>query len=484
MTPSASSSRRLALAPHADLPDAIFLLADTVVAFDHAFGRLLLITNAHVGRERRRGAPPGRCGERRLDELQAAIAAPLPPRRPDDPARMLHRPHLEPGRCEQYMAAVDGRPRSTSPRATSSRSCCRSASRGRPPRSRSTSTARCAASTPRPTCSSSTSASLAGGEQPLLPDRRVAGDARAARGPGAPRSARSPAPARAARTPAQDVALEQELLADPKERAEHVMLVDLARNDLGRVCDYGSVHVPELMTVERYSHVMHIVSHVEGRLRPGCDGFDLVRATFPAGTVSGAPKIRAMEIIAELEPGAARPVRRRGRLLLLRRLPRHLHHHPHPRHARPDDQRAGRRRHRRRLGARARIPGDGEQGAGAGRSGARASPKDRRHGRRANHDRRDRQLRLVHLQPGAVPGRAGRGGLRLPQRRDHCARGSTRCNPSHIVISPGPGDPSDAGVSNDVIRELGPAAAGPGRLPGPPVHRRGVRRPGGPRARG
>ena len=102
-------------------------------------------------------------------------------------------------------------------------------------------------------------------------------------------------------TLAADVALERELLADPKERAEHVMLVDLARNDLGRVCDYGTVHVPELMTVERYSHVMHIVSHVEGCLRPEFDGFDLVRATFPAGTVSGAPKVRAMEIIDELE---------------------------------------------------------------------------------------------------------------------------------------------------------------------------------------
>jgi anthranilate synthase component 1 len=101
--------------------------------------------------------------------------------------------------------------------------------------------------------------------------------------------------------PAQDAALEQELLADPKECAEHVMLVDLARNDLGRVCEYGTVHAPELMTVERYSHVMHIVSHVEGVLASGLDGFDLMRATFPAGTVSGAPKIRAMEIIAELE---------------------------------------------------------------------------------------------------------------------------------------------------------------------------------------
>jgi anthranilate synthase component 1 len=102
-------------------------------------------------------------------------------------------------------------------------------------------------------------------------------------------------------TSADDLALEQELLADPKERAEHVMLVDLARNDLGRVCQYGTVHVPERMGVERYSHVMHIVSQVEGQLRPDLDAFDLMRATFPAGTVSGAPKIRAMQIIAELE---------------------------------------------------------------------------------------------------------------------------------------------------------------------------------------
>jgi anthranilate synthase component 1 len=103
------------------------------------------------------------------------------------------------------------------------------------------------------------------------------------------------------RTPAEDEALAQELLADPKERAEHVMLVDLGRNDLGRVCSYGSIRVPEKMVVERYSHVMHIVSGVQGELRPELDAFDLLRATFPAGTVSGAPKVRAMEIIADLE---------------------------------------------------------------------------------------------------------------------------------------------------------------------------------------
>lgn len=92
-----------------------------------------------------------------------------------------------------------------------------------------------------------------------------------------------------------------ELLASEKERAEHIMLVDLARNDIGRVAEYGSVQVTELMVIERYSHVMHIVSNVTGRLRDGCSAFDLLRATFPHGTVSGAPKIRAMQIIAELE---------------------------------------------------------------------------------------------------------------------------------------------------------------------------------------
>jgi anthranilate synthase component 1 len=100
----------------------------------------------------------------------------------------------------------------------------------------------------------------------------------------------------------EDVQLEKELLADEKERAEHLMLVDLARNDIGRVCRYASVRVTEFMVVERYSHVMHIVSNVEGTLEEGEDAFDLIAATFPAGTVSGAPKIRAMEIIEELEP--------------------------------------------------------------------------------------------------------------------------------------------------------------------------------------
>ena len=100
----------------------------------------------------------------------------------------------------------------------------------------------------------------------------------------------------------EDLRLERQLRADPKERAEHIMLVDLGRNDLGRVCEYGSVRVEDLMFVERYSHVMHLVSSLRGRLRPDVDCFDVLMACFPAGTLTGAPKVRAMQIIEELEP--------------------------------------------------------------------------------------------------------------------------------------------------------------------------------------
>ena len=112
----------------------------------------------------------------------------------------------------------------------------------------------------------------------------------------------SPALVPRGQTPSEDDALEADLRADAKEQAEHLMLVDLARNDLGRICDFGSIRVSDMHTVEKYSRVMHLVSHVDGNLRSGCDAFDVVRTTFPAGTVSGAPKIRAMEIIDELEP--------------------------------------------------------------------------------------------------------------------------------------------------------------------------------------
>jgi anthranilate synthase component 1 len=103
-------------------------------------------------------------------------------------------------------------------------------------------------------------------------------------------------------TPEEDKALEQELLADPKERAEHIMLVDLHRNDIGRVSKIGSVKVDDVMSIERYSHVMHITSNVTGELADGCTALDALRVSLPVGTVSGAPKVRAMQIIDEFEP--------------------------------------------------------------------------------------------------------------------------------------------------------------------------------------
>ena len=103
-------------------------------------------------------------------------------------------------------------------------------------------------------------------------------------------------------TPEEDKALAEELLADPKERAEHVMLIDLGRNDIGRIAETGTVKVTDTMVIERYSHVMHIVSNVEARLKPGLDAIDVFKASFPAGTLTGAPKVRAMEIIEEIEP--------------------------------------------------------------------------------------------------------------------------------------------------------------------------------------
>ncbi len=284
----------LLLAGHATLPDAVFLLADTLVAFDHAFGRLLLIANVHLDGDE---AAAHREAAARLDELEARILAPLPPRQPGRPPDCCtdltsNRTEAEftaaVRRAKEYIAAGDifqvvlsqRFSRKTSARPFDIYRALRRLN-------------------PSPYMFFFDFNGLVGDESLYLigasPEMHVRLEgSRAAIRPIAgtrPRGA----------DPATDIALEQELLADPKERAEHVMLVDLARNDLGRVCRYGTVHPVELMTVERYSHVMHIVSHVEGALRPELDGFDLLRATFPAGTVSGAPKIRAMEIIQELE---------------------------------------------------------------------------------------------------------------------------------------------------------------------------------------
>jgi anthranilate synthase component 1 len=160
----------------------------------------------------------------------------------------------------------------------------------------------------RPTCTTTTWAtSTSSAPAPRSWCARSTTPTVAARSP----SARSPARARAAPRPSRTRRNEAELLADPKERAEHLMLIDLARNDIGRIAKTGSVKVTEAFGIERYSHVMHIVSNVEGMLKDGMTSLDVLRATFPAGTLSGAPKIRAMEIIDELEPVQARHLRRR-----------------------------------------------------------------------------------------------------------------------------------------------------------------------------
>ncbi len=182
----------------------------------------------------------------------------------------------------------------------------------------STSTGRFARATPRRTCSTSST----GGEAVFgaSPEFLVRLDGRkAAMRPLAGTRSRSA-------DPAEDAAVATELLANEKERAEHVMLVDLGRNDLGAVATTGSVRVNELMIIERFSHVMHIVSNVVAELRPECDALDLFAATFPAGTVTGAPKIRAMQLIDTLEPVRAQLLRGQRRAHRLRRRHGFVHH--------------------------------------------------------------------------------------------------------------------------------------------------------------
>ena len=178
-------------------------------------------------------------------------------------------------------------------------------------------------------------------------------------------------------TPEEDAALEAELLADPKERAEHVMLVDLGRNDLGRVCRPGTVAVVEFMEVRRYSHIMHLESTVTGQIADGHSALDAILAAFPAGTLSGAPKVRAMEIIDSPRGVPASPVRRRGGLLRVRRRRRCRDRHPDRGAEGRHGVRPGRRRHRRRLPAGDRGPGVAEQGRRGGpgdRGGADLQP--------------------------------------------------------------------------------------------------------------
>ena len=276
------------------LPLAILARFDAILAFDHARQRVLAIANeidGEVDADGRRarldqlGEWITRDGDARARTLRSVppTIASLPPR------ASIRRP----------TAARCGPPRSTSPPATSSRWCWRAAGRSpRRPR-RSSSIARCAWSTRAPTwcCWNSPTWRWSAPRRRCWCEYRRHGS----------RPGRSPAPGPAGASPEDDARLAAELLADAKERAEHVMLVDLGRNDLGRVARPGSVAVGEFMKVERYSHVMHIVSSVSGRLRADRTALDALLACFPAGTVSGAPKIRAMEIIDALEPEARGP---------------------------------------------------------------------------------------------------------------------------------------------------------------------------------
>ncbi len=290
------------LSPHADLPDALFLHADTLVAFDHAFGRLLLIANIEINGDE---AAARAAAETELDDIEHRLAAPLPPSTavqdaaPHTPtplqANITREEFMQAVRAaKEHIAAGDIFQVVLSQRLTRETtahpfSIYRALRR----------------LNPSPYMFFFDFATLAGGAPLRLIGASPEMHVRLEQGVAALRPIAGTRPR--GLTPAADTALETELLADPKERAEHVMLIDLARNDLGRVCEYGSVHIPEQMVVERYSHVMHIVSHTEGKLRPEYDAFDLMQATFPAGTVSGAPKVRAMQIINDLEPDSRGP---------------------------------------------------------------------------------------------------------------------------------------------------------------------------------
>ena len=271
----------------AAIPDGIYLLADTVVAFDHARRSLSLIANVLDG-----DAEPA---NRKLDEIELCINQPLPPTQPRDVHSSRTRSNMTQGRFEdmvrdakELISAGDIFQVVLSQRFTRETNVepfdvYRAVRR----------------LNPSPYMFFFDFGPV--DDEPLFivgssPEMFVRLEGRTA-------SLRPIAGTRPRGADADaDAALAEELLADPKERAEHVMLVDLGRNDLGRVCEYGTVKVSDFFTIEKYSHVIHIVSHVEGKLRPELTAFDLVRAAFPAGTVSGAPKVRALEIIAELEP--------------------------------------------------------------------------------------------------------------------------------------------------------------------------------------
>jgi anthranilate synthase component 1 len=275
------------------LPEAIFMIFDSVIIFDHVKPRLIVLVNAH-----NTGDPQAAYDDAtaRIDSLVEKIRQPLPAIQPSsgaldaELASTFSQPEFEAAveSAKEYIRAGDAfqivLSQRLSRQTTASQIAIYRALRLLNP-------------SPYmfllhyPATDQHETISIVGASPEML--------VRLEDGTASVRPIAGTRPR--GKTHDEDLALADDLLADPKERAEHIMLVDLGRNDLGRVCDYGSVQVQEMMNIERYSHVMHIVSHVEGALCEGYDAIDLLRATFPAGTVSGAPKIRAMEIIDELE---------------------------------------------------------------------------------------------------------------------------------------------------------------------------------------
>ncbi len=271
-----------------DVPDAAFMLIDTLVIFDHAKHQLIILANAH----NTNGADAAYDqAVQRIEAITDALMQPLtvPPTHSAPVDDELHS-NVTPDqyeenvrRAKEYIAAGDAFQIVISQRLTRKTSA-----------SPLTIYRALRATNPSPymfLLRFSDDFTLVGASPEMMV--RLDGGTATVR----PIAGSRPR----GKDEAEDQRLEAEMLADPKERAEHVMLVDLGRNDLGRVCEYGTVKVTDMMYVERYSHIMHIVSNVQGKLRAGLNAFDLIRATFPAGTLSGAPKVRAMEIIEELE---------------------------------------------------------------------------------------------------------------------------------------------------------------------------------------
>ncbi len=275
------------------LPVTSLALADTVVIFDHHRHRLRIVANAFVEEGADRAY---RSARERIEEWLGLLRRPLPEPVPASPLRLnlssnmtRERYLAAAARCKEYIHAGDAFQIVLSQRFM--------AEIGELDPFAVYRALRMVNPSPFMFYLASEDATLVGASPELLV--RVEGDLIEMR----PIAGTRPR----GLTEEEDRRLADEMLADEKERAEHVMLVDLTRNDVGRVSRFGTVRVPELMTVERYSHVMHIVSTVQGRLAPGRDAIDVLRAVFPHGTVSGAPKVRAMEILDELEPTARGP---------------------------------------------------------------------------------------------------------------------------------------------------------------------------------